>query len=198
MKIKKLKKMAMSTIDPTRITNYKRTQEELEQFLIFCVCVAGKNAQRTAKAVDMFLDGNTGTPFERVRKMIKSDCLVYGLQRAGIGQYTRLSKCLNAMVNSVIDLKKVTIEELESIHGIGPKTSRFFILHSRKSQKVAVLDTHILKYLSKKGYKVPKATPSGRRYKEIEQIFLEIAKKLNTTPADLDLQIWKSGNKGEL
>lgn len=188
----------MSTIDPTKITNYKRTQEELEQFLIFCVCVAGKNAQRTAKAVDILLDGQIGTPFERIRKMIKHNILIDGLRKSGIGQYTRLSKCLTEMINVDIDLKKVTIEELESIHGIGPKTSRFFVLHSRKSQKVAVLDTHILKYLSKKGYNVPKATPSGRRYKEIEQVFLEMAKKLNTTPSKLDLEIWKSGNNGEL
>lgn len=187
-----------TTIDPTKITNYNRRQEDLERFLIFSVCVAGKNAQRTAKAVDILLEDRNGSPFDKIRKMTKQGKLVDGLRKSGIGQYTRLSKCLTSITESSLDLKKASVEDLEDIHGIGPKTSRFFILHSRRNQKVAVLDTHILKYLSNMGYTVPKSTPSGRRYKEIEKIFLNIAKEKNMKPADLDLEIWKSGNSGEL
>lgn len=187
-----------TTIDPTKITNYKRRHYDLETFLIFCVCVAGKNAQRTAKAVDILLEGGTGTPFEKIKRMNKRNTLVDGLKKSGIGQYTRLSKCLNEMVNSNINLKTVTAESLEEIHGIGPKTSRFFILHSRPDQRYAVLDVHILKYLNGLGHDVPKSTPSGKRYKEIEETFLSLADRLNMTAAELDLAVWTLGNKGEL
>ena len=188
----------MYTIDPTKITNYKRETEELEKFLIFCACVAGKNSQRTARAIEILLGDETGSPFLRIKKMVKKNTLIEGLRKSGIGQYSRLSKCLEEMANSGFDLRKVTVEELESIHGIGPKTSRFFILHSRRNQKIAVLDTHILKYMSKLGYTVPKSTPSGKRYKELEQEFLLLAKESKMSPAELDLKIWKLGNSGEL
>lgn len=36
------------------------------------------------------------------------------------------------------------------------KTSRFFLLHSRENIKVAVLDTHIIKWLSHIGYEETK------------------------------------------
>lgn len=96
-----------------------------------------------------------------------------------------------------LDLKTSGIERLEKIHGVGPKTSRFFILHTRKNAKVACLDTHILKYLGSLGHQVPRHTPQSKtRYKELENIFLDKADELKMTPAELDIQIWKqySGN----
>ena len=89
-------------------------------------------------------------------------------------------------------LKSVTIEELESVDGIGSKTSRFFTLHSRPNQQIAVLDTHILKYMASKGYKVPKSTPPKNKYGAIEEQFIQLAKDNNMSVADFDLQVWRS------
>jgi endonuclease III len=86
----------------------------------------------------------------------------------------------------------VTIEELESVYGVGSKTARFFVLHSRPDANVACLDTHILKWLNEKGYNVPKSTPSKKKYSEIEKLFLQEAIIHQMTPADLHLTIWKS------
>ena len=83
-------------------------------------------------------------------------------------------------------------EELEEIHGIGPKTSRFFIMWTRPGANYAALDTHILKWLALRGHKVPKSTPSGKKYKEIEKIFLREAAELGMSPQELDTIIWKS------
>ena len=187
----------MFQIDPKKITDYKRKISELERFIVFSICVAGKNAQRTARAIEIFLN-NSDKPFEAIRKMEQRGTLIENLRKAGIGQYTRISKCLKDLVSSDISLETVTVDELELFHGIGPKTSRFFILHSRKNQNLAVLDTHILNYLSRLGYNVPKSTPSKKKYKEIEQIFLKEAEKNKMTPADFDLAIWKLGNNGDL
>ena len=95
-----------------------------------------------------------------------------------------------------IDLETCTAEDLEAIPGIGQKTSRFFITHSRPNQNYAILDTHILAWLKSLGYNdIPKSTPAGKRYQEIEQLFLFEAKKRNVSAADLDLQIWKERSK---
>ena len=109
-----------------------------------------------------------------------------------LGQYDRLEKAFKGIIQFKNRLKSVTIEELESVYGIGSKTSRFFILHSRPDQQIAVLDTHILKWMYSQGYDVPKATPRKELYGKIEKDFLTEAWKREKTPAEFDLEIWKS------
>ena len=57
-------------IDPKDITNYNRTDVELESFWIFCILVAGKNSDTTARLVTKLLK-NRGdkTPFEFIRSL---------------------------------------------------------------------------------------------------------------------------------
>ena len=42
-------------IDPYKITNYKRSKNELEEFLLFCIVVAGKTAYIQSQKLDEFL-----------------------------------------------------------------------------------------------------------------------------------------------
>jgi len=42
-------------INPFDVTNFNRNDEELQEFLIFCLFVAGKNALQTAGKVDSFV-----------------------------------------------------------------------------------------------------------------------------------------------
>jgi hypothetical protein len=37
-----------------------------------------------------------------------------------------------------------------------------------------------------------KSTPSGKRYLELEKVFLTICDSMGKTPAELDLEIWNS------
>lgn len=193
-------------IDPTKITNYNRDQQELEEFLLFCICVAGKTAKQIAKALDKFLkvarkrinfemgeyylQENKDSPFSLIRYLCDNYVLEEVLFNSRLGQHTKLYRAFIEVVNKDIDLKTCTPQDLEEIHGVGPKTSRFFILHSRPNQKIAVLDTHILQWLGRKGYAVPKSTPSGKKYYELEQAFIKEANNLNKDIAALDLEIW--------
>jgi thermostable 8-oxoguanine DNA glycosylase len=187
-------------IDPTKITNYNRTEAELEEFLLFCIMVAGKNAKQTAKKLDEFLFGTLGiiSPFNWVLSMVdigkvsKNFPLECAMKRHKLGQYKRLEKAFTGILQFKNRLKEVSVEELESISGIGSKTSRFFVLHSRPNQQLAVLDTHILKWMYSQGYDVPKSTPPKGRYALIEKQFLTECDKAGKTPAELDLEIWKS------
>lgn len=207
------------TVDPFNITKFSRTQAELEELLMFCTAVPGHNAKTTSECLDKFLLGaeNSGeTPFDIVRfwtptpptQMRNESLIGYGIRMAwvwrrlmkkvresGIGCATRVAKCWWELSYSKLDLKTCSAEELEKIHGIGFKTSRFFILHSRKDQTdVAVLDVHVLRWLKEKGHKVPEITPSSKsEYGKIEKIFLDYAKKSGKTVAEFDLDIWKKG-----
>jgi len=116
-----------------------------------------------------------------------------------MGQYQRISTAFRGVAKFFFPLtdcemshplNHVQVKELECVKGIGMKTSRFFVMHTRKNQYYACLDTHILQWLGSKGHNVPKTTPSSAKYLELEKVFLDYAKEMNMLPADLDLQIW--------
>jgi thermostable 8-oxoguanine DNA glycosylase len=178
-------------ITPTSITNYNRTQAELEEFLLFAILVAGKTAKTQAEKLEKFLL-ECNEPFEWIEKLDKNKILMLVMKNHKLGQYKRLEKAFRGILQFKGRLDTVTLEELESVEGIGPKTARFFLLHSRPNQKVAALDTHILKFMSEKGYKVPKSTPSKKKYGQIEKDFLTECEKAGKDVAEMDLEIWKS------
>jgi len=186
------------------MTDYYLNDNELEECILFCAAVAGKNALTTAKILDVFLQGLMddcatfldfyGSPFELIKCENKED-LALRLKSVGMGCYNQRAKTFLSLANSGYNLKTCSVKDLEKISGIGPKTSRFFVLHTRPNVQVAVLDTHILSFLSEKGYDVPKTTPVGKRYLEIEKIWLNLARKSGKTLAEYDLEIWNSRRK---
>ena len=182
-------------IDPTKITKFNRTKEELEELLLFCIAVAGKNATVTARNLDKLLDYandfGDGSPFELIIKLSLAHDLSKVMKEFGFGCHTIKARGFIEAAKSGLNLNTCTLEELEKIHGIGMKTSRFFVLHTRQNACVACLDTHILQWLSKhSGYDVPKHTPTRKKYLELEKVFLKVADVLSIHPSELDLKIW--------
>jgi len=188
-------------IDPTKITDFDQTDRQLEEFLLFWVCAAGKNAKTAARGLDSLmteLHEKTETcwgPFSAIRKYGRRK-LPAALKRNGIGCYNQKARTFWELANSGLDLKTCTVSDLECINGIGMKTSRCFVIHSRKEADCAGLDTHILKYLRDQGYEVPKQTPPKKEYLRLEKIFIDLARKAKKPIAEFDLGIWNqySGN----
>ena len=114
----------------------------------------------------------------------------------GIGCYNLKAKAIHSLIDKNLDLETCSVKDLESVYGIGPKTARFFILHTRRNANVACLDTHILKWLSELGFNAPKNTPSGNKYLQLEKLILAICKLCSWKPADLDISIWLRYAKG--
>lgn len=172
------------------------TQNELEYRIIYSIIVAGKSAKFAENVVNkLFPKG--ASPLVWIRNWILNNCLEEVLRYYKTGNYKKMEKCFTQLVNSNVDLATCGPEELEAIHGIGPKTARFFILWTRKDANYAALDVHILRWLKAKGYDAPKATPTGKKHRELEIAFLEEAKKLNMSPRDLDAKIWAEGSKSK-
>lgn len=166
---------------------------ELESRLIYAVIVAGKSAQFTDAVMPRFAFGPS--PFDSIRGWVADGCLGSVLKETRAGNYTKLEKCLRELVASQIDIRTCTPEQLERIHGIGLKTSRFFILKTRSNVRYAALDVHVLRWLRAQGYDAPRSTPNGRKYRELEKIFLSEADKRGLSPGDLDAKIWDAGSK---
>jgi thermostable 8-oxoguanine DNA glycosylase len=185
-------------IDPKKITNYNRTDAQLEEFLLFCIMVAGHNAQTTAKTLERLLVMNLDRPFEFMRIMTKvldkisPTAFNMWLATYSVGCYNRVARTIKELLYRKLDLRMCSVEDLESIHGIGPKTARFFITHSRQNQRFAILDVHILAFMREKGIDTPKSTPSGKKYAILEKEFLKMVDASGMSPADFDLMIWKS------
>lgn len=192
-------------IDPKNITDFNRTEKELQEFLLFAVSVAGKTASVQAEKLEKFLKGvpikNSLTPFQKIRFLVLKDfcSLDRSLRSVKIGKYSLLTDSFRSLSFSGINLRNISHSELQEFPGIGPKTSRFFILHSRPTASVACLDTHILKWLSSQfpNQQIPNTTPTGKEYRDIEEKFLDICKKKNEHPAELDLKIWRSYNENK-
>jgi hypothetical protein len=192
-------------IIPHQITNFNRTQEELEEFLLFSIMVAGKSSTQTAVKLEKFLSPARAqklSPFDWIQSLVDKANPQKGhfplsneLMRNRIGQYIRIDGAFTGVLAFKGLLHKVTLAELESVFGVGPKTARFFLLHSRPNLKLGVLDTHILKWMGEQGYKVPKTTPSGKRYLQLEKQFLDHVANTGISVADLDLQIWSKKAK---
>ena len=192
------------TVDPYNITNYDRTKEELECFLLFCIVVAGKTAYIQARKLDEFLTSINKrlmmpehvNPFQSLKSAEQHGILMEEILKAKLGQYKKIYNGFKYITEHEYDLTRMTPDLLECIPGVGMKTSRFFLLHSDKNYKdiIAILDTHILKFIKENiDDRAPKSTPSIRvTYKYWEDLFLYWCQCNNKNVADFDLEVWKS------
>lgn len=178
-------------IEPTKITNFARTDAELQAFALFSLFCAGKNSDYASRCLARLLHKCDSTPFEYLRELGEVG-IHNALVASKIGQYTRLTKAVMGLLN--LDLRTCSLEDLMGVHGCGPKTSRFILVHSRKDCEYAILDCHLLKYMRDKGCtQAPQNTPTNYKlYLELEKAFLYHA-KIDfpcMSVADIDLILW--------
>ena len=191
-------------VDPYNITNYDRTKDELECFLLFCIVVAGKTAYIQARKLDEFLTSvnkrlmmpEQVSPFQSLKSAEQHGILMQEIQKAKLGQYNKIYKAFKYITENEYVLTRTTPDQLELIPGVGMKTSRFFLLHSDIKYKdhIAILDTHILKFIKENiDSRAPKSTPTIKvTYKYWEDLFLYWCQCNNKNVADFDLEVWKS------
>lgn len=186
-------------VNPSDVINFNRTDAELELWWLFSGVVAGKTATTQARLLNEFLldlepGDDVDGPFARIAKAEAQGVLKDKLVKSRLGQFNRLYK---QFVQSLdLNLRTCTIEDLEAIHGCGPKTARMFVMMSRPNQRVAALDTHVLKHLRAHGHQTSDTTPQSKReYRRLEEEFLKLADASGMSVADYDLSVWKQYSK---
>jgi hypothetical protein len=187
-------------IDPFKVTDYNRGFYELQEYALFCAAVANKTAVVQAKALDRFLNLSPFPmfpPFSKVRDMYLTKTLRANLEASRIGQYNRLENTFKELAYLDESLRTVETGRLEEIKGIGPKTSRFFILHSRPNQELIVLDTHLIKYFHSKKLIPFNTHPTKKQYAEWEPKLVKYLKEEEgvTDFAQFDLDKWTEGTR---
>ena len=189
-------------INPKKVTKYNRNEYQLQEWLLYCVMVAGKKSEIETRKLDTFLKGAKKldmTPFEYIR-YLNDDCgeLMDELKECRIAPYTmRYNSFVDAVTLLSDNLSEVSIDDLQEVRGISTKTSRFFLTHSREDFDEPVLDTHILRYLKDVGYDVPSSTPQNPKvYAKISNWFKRLANFEGKSVTDFDLEIWKQYSYG--
>jgi len=196
-------------IDPKKVTDYNRNEWQLQEFLIYCVCVAGKKSEIESPKVRKFcLDPRFGfhlKPFDLIKKLlgvssVEEDGLMQHLKKYKIAPYQQRYNSLKDIVTLLPDnLSEVTLDQLQEVRGISTKTSRFFLTHSRADFDEPILDTHILRFLRDQGHdQVPESTPQNPKvYAKVATLFKAIAIARKQSVTDLDLQIWTEYSYGK-
>lgn len=176
-------------VDPLKVVKFDRTIGEKQEFLIFCIFVANKNAMRTAAIVNKFLEDIKCSPFVYVQHLVNTGQLVNKLKELKCGQYNRISKALEQVVT--LNLDKVDREDLLKVHGIGLKTASYFVSCTQQDKKYMVLDTHITKALKAFGIADIKGIPPLPKYIEIEKKWLTFVESTGINSAEFDLEVWR-------
>lgn len=180
-----------------------------ESFLLFAVLVAGKSSESIKKKTNALISDIIGEdkPDSLYAYILENlsdndfEGLLTLLKKHKTGKYSLILNFFRDVKKSKIDLRTCSMNELESLRGVGKKSSRFFMVYNRSDQQnCAILDTHILKFLRANGYDAPQQTPSGKLYDQLEKNFLEIIEtvKPKQTLAEIDFLIWykaKTENK---
>ena len=195
-------------IDPNNVTNPARTPAELEEFLLFCVVVAGKNADQQARKLDLFLGGRR--PFAFIRSSDRGGRLEARLREVRLGKYSLLQRSFRELSRSGTDLATCAWEHLTRFPGIGIKTAKFFVLHSRPNEMHGVLDTHVLAWMrdhwepaGPRGLPVPRHSPQDPRvYRFWETVYFGMVSARHHAGgaavdwARFDLDLWKERRGG--
>jgi len=197
-------------IDPSNVTNPSRTPAELEEFLLFCVVVAGKNADQQARKLDRFLRGRR--PFDLIRASDRDGTLEARLREVRLGKYSLLGRCFREVSRSGANLRTCMWEDLTRFPGIGIKTAKFFVLHSRPGEMHGVLDTHVLGWMrdrwapaGPRTLAVPRHSPQdARTYRFWETVYFGMVSAQHhgagdAPPVDwarFDLDLWKERRGG--
>lgn len=178
----------------------RSSAEAAQWWLLYAVMVANKPADQTeTKLTHVLASAGAAiqTPFERIRTMAGRGDLGDVIRHERTGQYTRIEAAFRDVAIKLPpvagdDPRNWSLETIQSIPGVGPKTARWYWLLLYPEAPVAALDTHVLKFLRDNGSPdAPRATPpAGRRYRMLERTFVTLAHEIGTTPRELDYFAW--------
>ncbi len=95
---------------------------------------------------------------------------------------------LSALREALLDDVELR-DQLSALPGIGPKTASWIVRNRRGSDRVAILDVHIVRACSVMGV-FPAGADPARHYVKLERLFLDFCKATEARASALDAAMW--------
>jgi N-glycosylase/DNA lyase len=182
---------------------YKKRKDEIRKFintcsynddeclfgeLCFCICTPQSRAKNCREAINRLkADKKLFTAnLEELLNYLKGVRFPEVKAKRLIEAREKLPE-LKIMVNS--DPKKLREWLMENINGLGCKESAHF-MRNIGFKGLPIIDVHIQNFLRDMGKYNVEGSLTKKRYVELENKFLELAKELKIPPEELDIAIW--------
>jgi N-glycosylase/DNA lyase len=184
-KVKRIVKYRMS-----EFARIGRDEKSLFKEMCFCVLTANFTAEGGIKIQQNLEDGfNSLTKDELVKALRVLGHRFPNTRASYIVENRELYGSLLETLGRFKDGKTAREWLIRNVKGLGYKEASHFLRNSGFND-VAIIDRHILKYLSSRNLVEIPRTLTKRRYLEYERLLSAIARKLDITMAELDLFLW--------
>ncbi|MBS3086640.1 N-glycosylase/DNA lyase [Candidatus Pacearchaeota archaeon] len=182
-----------STID-SRIKEFdelgKKSDQEIFKELCFCFLTANFSASGGIKIQNDVNDGFLYLSEEELAEKLSSLSHRFPNARAKFIVEARKHKdTIKQTLKNFSDEKTMRNWLAENIKGLGMKESSHF-LRNIGYNNVAIIDFHIIDFLSNHGLIEKPKNLNRRKYLEIENILEELAEQTGTSLGELDLYLW--------
>jgi len=154
--------------------------------LCFCICTPQSRAKYCREAINK----------------LKADKKLFTASLDELGKYLKSVRFPEVKAQRIIEareklpelktmLKSEKLREwlMENINGLGQKESAHF-MRNIGFKGLPIIDVHIQNFLKKTGKYKDEGSLTKKRYNELENKFLELAKELKIPPEELDIAIW--------
>ena len=167
-----------------------RDEKSLFKEMCFCILTANFTAEGGIKIQRNLEDGFNSLTKDELVKALRALGHRFPNTRAGyIVENRELYGSLLETLESFKDGKTAREWLIRNVKGLGYKEASHFLRNSG-FKDVAIIDRHILKYLSSRNLVEIPRTLTKRRYLEYEKLLCAIARKLDINLAELDLFLW--------
>jgi N-glycosylase/DNA lyase len=158
--------------------------------LCFCILTANSTARLGLKIQGELGDGFMTLSVGELTRRLKGLGHRFYNKRAEFIVSARRYSRIKDIITEFPETQQAREWLVENVYGLGWKEASHF-LRNVGYDDVAILDRHILALLQENGIikEAPK-TLTKRRYLEIEELFKDLARKVNMSPAELDLYMW--------
>ena len=192
--IEKLKSSEVGELVAERMREFKEVRGKGNEIwfseLCFCILTANSTAKLGLKIQGELGDGFLNLPIGELTRRLKGLGHRFYNKRAEFIVSARGYSRIKDIITEFPETQQAREWLVENVYGIGWKEASHF-LRNVGFDDVAILDRHILSLLQENGIikEAPK-TLTRRRYLEIEGLFKDLARKVNLSPAELDLYMW--------
>ena len=192
-KIEKLKKSKIKEIVDARIKEFEKigkNEKDIFKELGFCILTANFTAERSIKIQAEFGDEFCLLAEKELAEKLKKAGHRFPNKRA---EFIVCAQDYNGKLKEIISKydSEIKLREFfsKNIKGLGLKEASHF-LRNIGFKNLAIVDFHIVDLLVKEGLIEKPKNLNEKRYIEIENVLLEIARKAKLSLAELDLYLW--------